>query len=259
MLDRLRQTFDEQERRWVEYPNTTREAVGYVVRHVSPLDRSGQITFAALSDETADAAIEDQIAYYTGIGHTFNWRFMDYDLPADLPARLEDYGFVTDVPDAVCVLEIAAAPPELLTPPPLDLRPITQAADLAVVEDIWQAVDRGELGPFREVLAHDLAAGVTTIHVAWVDGIAAAMGGCYYGTNDFANLWGGATLPDYRQRGLYRALLAVRLMEAQARGKKYLRVDCSPMSRPIVERLGFICIGMMWTYHYGETRDTPED
>ena len=57
-------------------------------------------------------------------------------------------------------------------------------------------------------------------------------------------LWGGSTLPDYRKQGLYTGLLAVRAREAQARGRRFLTVDASPMSRPILERFGFVTIAM---------------
>jgi predicted acetyltransferase len=46
-------------------------------------------------------------------------------------------------------------------------------------------------------------------------------------------------LPEYRGKGLYTALVAVRLQEALRRGARYLTVDASPMSAPILRRLGF--------------------
>jgi predicted acetyltransferase len=55
----------------------------------------------------------------------------------------------------------------------------------------------------------------------------------------FAGLWGGSTLTDYRGQGCYQALLAERAREAKARGVKFLTIDASPMSRPIVARFGF--------------------
>ncbi|MCB0228061.1 MAG: GNAT family N-acetyltransferase, partial [Anaerolineae bacterium] len=55
----------------------------------------------------------------------------------------------------------------------------------------------------------------------------------------FASLWGGSTLAGYRKQGYYTALLAVRLQEAIQRGARFLTIDASPMSRPIVQRFGF--------------------
>jgi len=58
----------------------------------------------------------------------------------------------------------------------------------------------------------------------------------------FAGLWGGATLPAWRGRGIYRALVARRAELAAARDVRYLQVDASDDSRPILERLGFVAV-----------------
>ena len=58
----------------------------------------------------------------------------------------------------------------------------------------------------------------------------------------FAGLWGGATRPAWRGRGIYRALVARRAQFAAARDVRFLQVDASDDSRPILERLGFVAI-----------------
>jgi GNAT superfamily N-acetyltransferase len=57
---------------------------------------------------------------------------------------------------------------------------------------------------------------------------------------DFASLWGGGTLPEWRGRGIYRALVGYRARLAAERGYRYLQVDSSPDSQPILGRLGFV-------------------
>ncbi len=52
-------------------------------------------------------------------------------------------------------------------------------------------------------------------------------------------LGGGATLPEARGRGAYRALLAARWQEAQRRGTPWIVIQAGAMSRPILQRLGF--------------------
>src|SRR5205814_6574322 len=59
---------------------------------------------------------------------------------------------------------------------------------------------------------------------------------------DFASLWGGSTLPAWRGRGIYRATVAHRAQLTAERGFRYLVVDASDDSRPILERLGFIAV-----------------
>lgn len=52
----------------------------------------------------------------------------------------------------------------------------------------------------------------------------------------------GATLPDHRGRGAYRALVHARWLEAARRGTPALAVQAGANSRPILERLGFQAI-----------------
>ncbi len=67
-------------------------------------------------------------------------------------------------------------------------------------------------------------AGDTVVCAAWVR---------FRSATEFATLWGGATLPRWRGRGIYRALVAHRASLAAERGRRYLEVDASDDSRPI--------------------------
>jgi GNAT superfamily N-acetyltransferase len=59
---------------------------------------------------------------------------------------------------------------------------------------------------------------------------------------EFATFRGGFTLPAWRRRGIYRALVAHRAKLAAERGRRYIEVDASDESRPILERLGFVAV-----------------
>lgn len=65
---------------------------------------------------------------------------------------------------------------------------------------------------------------------------------------DFASLWGGGTVAEWRGRGIYRSLVAFRTRIAAERGYRYLQVDASSMSRPILERLGFAALSTTTPY-----------
>jgi GNAT superfamily N-acetyltransferase len=71
----------------------------------------------------------------------------------------------------------------------------------------------------------------TVVCAAWIR---------YEHGTDFATLWGGATLADWRGQGIYKATVAYRADLAAERGFRYLEVDASDDSRPILERLGFV-------------------
>jgi GNAT superfamily N-acetyltransferase len=68
------------------------------------------------------------------------------------------------------------------------------------------------------------------------------------GADSFARLLGGSTLPQWRGRGIYRALVAARAQRAAARGVRYLHVDATDDSAPILRRLGFHAVTTTTTY-----------
>jgi hypothetical protein len=59
---------------------------------------------------------------------------------------------------------------------------------------------------------------------------------------EFAGIWGGSTLPEWRGRGIYRALTAARARAALDAGVRYINSDCTVMSRPILERSGLVAV-----------------
>lgn len=85
-------------------------------------------------------------------------------------------------------------------------------------------------------------AGRHTGFVAWVDGAAAAAGGVLF-TAHAAGLGGAGTLPEFRGRGAYTALVRARWDAAVERGTPALVIQAGAMSLPILERLGFQSVG----------------
>jgi hypothetical protein len=79
--------------------------------------------------------------------------------------------------------------------------------------------------------------------IAEVEGTVVCAGWIRYvaGTS-FATLWGGSTLPEYRNRGVYSAVVGYRAALAVRRGYDLLQVDASPNSRPILLRRGFVSV-----------------
>ena len=60
-----------------------------------------------------------------------------------------------------------------------------------------------------------------------------------------SNLSGSSVLPAARGRGVYRALVQARWDDAVVRGRPALTVQAGAMSRPILERLGFVTVAEM--------------
>lgn len=65
---------------------------------------------------------------------------------------------------------------------------------------------------------------------------------------DFAGIWGGSTLEEWRGRGIYRALTAARARSALRMGKTLVNSDSTEYSRPILERYGFLKVSTTTPY-----------
>jgi len=143
-----------------------------------------------------------------------------------------------DESEAILVLDVRAAPAALLAPA-ANVRRLRQIDELRDAAAVRRRV-RGDDGIER--LAYEMAHApdYLSVYVAYADNVPAACGWIRFPqASAFASLWGGSTVPELRNRGLYTALLAARVQEARARGWRYLTIDAGPMSRPIVEKRGF--------------------
>jgi hypothetical protein len=93
--------------------------------------------------------------------------------------------------------------------------------------------------PSDEELAAEWEQQADPIFAAWLDGRMASVGRAIY-TRAGGYLMGGSTAEWARGRGAYRAVVRARWDEAVRRGTPALAVGAGPMSRPILERLGFV-------------------
>lgn len=236
--------YDKEQRIDIEYPDLYKEVTGDVVRFTGPAERhsSNFVLYSRLTDENAEEVIGEQIAFYGRYGLSFEWKLYDHDTPSDLRARLLMQGFKARERDAIMALDIHAASSILLQPVEADVRRLSdpqQVKDLvALLETVWQTDFTG-LG---QLLQEDLWKRPTysSIYLAYVDDQPACAGWIQFTENSqFASLWGGTTLPQFRERGLYTAVMATRVQEAIRRGYSFLTIDASNMSRPIAEKYGF--------------------
>ncbi|GAA4976038.1 GNAT family N-acetyltransferase [Kineococcus glutinatus] len=205
-----------------------------------------------LDGPAVDALIERQRDVFAARGTAVEWKHRSHDLPADLPERLLRAGFVAEEPETVLVAEVAdvlgldAQPPAGVV-----LRQVCEEADLvrvAALESLVWGEDRGWL-------VADLRAACTAavppaaVFTAEADGeVVAAAWLVEQPGSGFAGLWGGSTHPAWRGRGVYRSLVAARARLAAQRGVRWLQVDASADSRPVLERLGFTAVTTVTAY-----------
>jgi len=207
-----------------------------------------------------DALIARQRDYFAARGEAVEWKTRAHDRPAGLTTRLRAAGFVSEDEETVLVgvAEDLAGTPVL--PDGIQVRIVTDDEDMrriaAMESEVW--------GQDWSWLAEDLIGraaaeppNITVFVAETTEAVAgtpeavartpeavvvcAAWLVSYRGT-EFAGLWGGSTLAPWRGRGIYRALVAARARLAVSRGIRFLQVDASPDSAPILRRLGLRAI-----------------
>ncbi|MFD9393045.1 GNAT family N-acetyltransferase [Streptomyces sp. NPDC060000] len=201
-----------------------------------------------------DELIARQRDFFAARGEAVEWRMRGHDTPADLPDRLRAAGFAPGPQETVLAAVVAhtavhrAEPP---LPPGVTLRRVTDDADLLAVAALQSAVWGVDLSGLGGDLIARVAAAPrdTVVLVAEADGVLVSAGWLSVrpGT-EFGTLLGGATLAGWRGRGIYRALVAARLVLAAAHGIPYLHVDASADSAPLLRGMGFRTLTKMTPY-----------
>ncbi len=241
----VRAAFDAQIRRrtGADEPGAVVEADAGVLRWLAPGTQASCITWSGLTRDSADAVIAAQVRYFSARGAPVEWKLYDYDQPADLARRLLAAGFVADDEELMLVAETAAIDSDVKLPDGVRLDLVTDDAGVQAMLAVHDLAFAGHPSPgLGERLAAQLGKAPDLIQMvvamAGDEPVSAARVEFTPGT-DFAGLWGGGTVPAWRGRGIFRALVAYRAGLAAARGYRYLQVDALPASRPILQRLGF--------------------
>jgi GNAT superfamily N-acetyltransferase len=210
-----------------------------VVRSVGGDDGWNGVTWSDVAEDRLDEVIAAQIDRFAG---EWEWKHYSHDRPASLPVRLLAAGFTAEPAETLMVAEVAGL--ALGVPPPagVELRAVTgpdEVDALVRVHDEVFGVDHTAFG--RTLLARLASDPPTVAAVVAMAGRTPVSAGRveFHDGTDFAGLWGGGTLAAWRGRGIFRSLVAHRARLAAERGVRYLQVDASAASRPILERLGF--------------------
>lgn len=261
--DLLRRAYDAQLRARPPEPvpaGVTVERDGPLLR-IHDQGEGGFLTYRDLGGLTGDALdelIRRQRDRFARLGQRVEWKLHGHDEPADLPDRLRAAGFVPQKQETVLIGPVAPLADTLPVPPEgVRLREVTGRADLDRIAELNTAVYGGDWGWLVDGLARELAAGVGALRPALVivvaeagDELVSAGWLRFVEGTRFATLWGGATRPAWRRRGIYRALVTYRARLAQTRGFGLLQTDASPESRPILVRLGFVPVTTTTPYVY---------
>jgi ribosomal protein S18 acetylase RimI-like enzyme len=225
------------------------EQVGNVRRQVDADGGWAAVIWSELDELTADAAIADQVAYFKGLGREFEWKLYSHDRPADLGARLAAAGLVPDEAEALMVAQIDELPTQPVLPEGVRIERVTDEATAKLMLRTNEEAFGRPSKHLGELLSKDPASHNAIVVMAGDVPVCSARVEFHEGT-EFASLWGGGTSPQWRGRGIYRATIAYRARLAAELGYRYLQVDASDESRPILGRLGFEVLSTTTPYNY---------
>lgn len=225
---------------------------------ITPSFRKGGLNEIAqaelVGDEaTIEAAIDAAIGEYQRLGIAFRWRVDPASTPADLGERLARRGMT-----ASATIGMARS----TAPLPGELAPGVEAVRVGPGEvDAYTmltargwSVDPGPLDSFHRRIVDDPTSR-TALFVASVDGAPAGAAAVEVRPSS-AFLLGGVVLPEFRGRGVYRALLTARLGLAAARGVELAVTHAiASTSGPILARLGFVEVARFSVFHWAPPAD----
>lgn len=183
------------------------------------------------------------------------WKTRGHDHAPGLQTALLEAGFVMEEPESIMIGEAAGFAVDVELPHGVTLRQISDPAD---VRAMGARADEAFGDPPSDEMADALLSRLSRndgmeLWVAEAAGRIVSSGRLEpVPDTDFAGIWGGATLLQWRGQGIYRALTAARARTAIRLGKTLINSDSTEYSRPILERAGLVKVST--TSPYRRTR-----
>ena len=197
--------------------------------------------------------VEGALAHYRedpGITRV-EWKTRAHDRAPALHDELVRNGFVPEEPESIMIGEAALLAVDVPLPTGIQLRRVTSEPDVRALSAMQEEVFGGEFAQeMADALLRRLGFGDgMELWVAEADGEIVSSGRLEpVPATEFAGIWGGATRPEWRGRGLYRALTAARARSALVLGKRLIHSDSTEASRPILERAGLVKVSTTTPY-----------
>jgi hypothetical protein len=264
----LLRAYDEQLRQETEVPSAlTVDRMGPLLL-ATYLGGRGFITYQTLdvdgspaTEETVRQLVEEALAHYRAMPEItrVEWKTRGHDHAPGLHEALVTHGFVPDEPESIMIGEARLLAVDVDLPDGIAVRRVTDEDDVRAMHAMQAEVfgdDAEEAEAMLEQILHRLRTrDDMEMWVAEHDGRVVSAGRLEpVGGTEFAGIWGGSTLAEYRGRGIYRALTAARARSGIGYGKRYINSDSTEFSRPILERSGFRKVSTTTPYEW--RRDT---
>lgn len=248
--------YDEQLRTDAETPSALAVARLGPVRLVTFAGGRGFVTYRDLGGadvQTIQRWVREAVAHYRRDPSItrVEWKTRGHDRAPGLHDALVENGFTPDEPESIMIGESSTLAVDVPVPPGVELRRVTAEADVRAMCAMQGAVFED---PNSDEVADALLCRLTLddgmeLWVAESQGRIIGAGRLEpVRGSQFAGIWGGATRPEWRGRGIYRALTAARARSALRAGKTLIHSDSTEYSRPILERSGLVRVSTTTPY-----------
>ena len=252
----LLRAYDEQLRTDAETPSAISVARLGPLRLVTFLGGRGFITYRSLGeiDEAGvRTLVAEAAAHFRADGGItkVEWKTRGHDHAPGLHDALLEHGFVPEEPESIMIGEARALAADVPLPDGVTLRQVSEEADVramcAMQDEVFGAPVSDETA--NAILRRQALGDGMELWVAEAEGQIVTAGRLEpVADTEVAGIWGGSTRPEWRGRGIYRALTAARARSALALGKTLIHSDSTEYSRPILERYGFVKVSTTTPY-----------
>lgn len=249
--------YDETMRRQANPAGCLRELTAHTSRYTTSTGSQRYIMWHSFLAADAGRIVDEELMSVRGNARVLMWKLYAHDaartaLRDALCARVfseNDHStlMVTGVSDL-----LAALPADRATKPAIAVRQLRTVGDLDAYQNIWDAVwpdapNARYVNDYRARIEQN-DPGVV-FFAGFVDNDPVTSGYMFHHPGSpYALLCGGTTKAAWRRQHAYTRMLRVRAQTALERGVRYLAVEASPESKPILERLGFVALSTLAFY-----------
>jgi len=233
--------YNRHERMHISIPGWVTHSEPSLIKSVSPDQDGSFISYFQFNAHRANHVINQQISFFSRSRKNFEWKVYDTDKPKSICRSLLNNGFYEDEEESFMVLDL-----HQLSAIPDQQKHCIEANDAERIRDaisVKQIQLRDDCdGYYRHLInLKQQRPESIKIYVIYQDGEPVSSAWITFNSplSPFAGIWGGSTIREFRGRGHYQSLLKQRIRDASMAGKRFLSIDASEMSRPIVEKYGF--------------------
>jgi GNAT superfamily N-acetyltransferase len=248
--------YDAQLRTDAETPSAVSVANHGSLRLVTFSGGRGFVTYPPLEGNEADEVprrVAEVLEHYRSNPEIsrIEWKTRGHDQIPGLHEALLRHGFQVQETESIMIGWARSLDGSVVLPDEVTLRQVHSERDVQAMADMVDIAFHSSMAnEVAEALLRRLSRGDgMELWVAETNGEIVGAGRLepVAGT-DFAGIWGGATLPQWRGRGIYRALTAARARSALAKGRRLIHSDSTEYSRPILERSGLVKVSTTTPY-----------